>query len=487
MTRHTRASAARVNSTSAESRNPQIAKIRRSHKKSRNGCIECKKRHIRCDERRPSCANCHIAERTCVFSRPLVGKHMQISGQENSEQQKQRPRETMTLSSVSEPRSQSNMINMNDTSTPSLPIPQEKNHSEFDQTLIKPSITGLHTGTHDNRSSAFSMQLDQVHIPPINSHPNFPNFSDAVSSAIYTPHHMILLRHADAVPNFTGPNCSIVNIAVQYAVDSPYLLDEILAFTAFHMAHIYPGSAMCLRNFATELQIRALASFSRLTEMVPKDDEATAVPRFLFSAILGRHSLAENLVYYSSGFHSLVNRFVECFNLNRGVRAITPPARDFLHNSEVQPFMNVVLLAQSGITSPGKECGPLFSLVNSSDLSEASVEACRQATHVLQLSFDTFRNLDEKDFAQATSVFTVGISGSFVDVLRKLQPEALVILAYFGVLLHLCRDYWAFGNAGASIVRTIADHLGIYWQEALAWPLHVIETRSNPRTLDVAP
>ncbi|KAJ5398714.1 hypothetical protein N7465_009203 [Penicillium sp. CMV-2018d] len=41
--------------------------VRRAHKKSRNGCIECKRRHIKCDEKRPICSNCISSQRHCEF------------------------------------------------------------------------------------------------------------------------------------------------------------------------------------------------------------------------------------------------------------------------------------------------------------------------------------------------------------------------------------------------------------------------------------
>lgn len=47
-----------------------LAKPRRSHRKSRNGCFECKKRHIRCDQGRPECSHCFRAERVCSFPQP---------------------------------------------------------------------------------------------------------------------------------------------------------------------------------------------------------------------------------------------------------------------------------------------------------------------------------------------------------------------------------------------------------------------------------
>ncbi|KAI1769347.1 hypothetical protein GGR53DRAFT_155563 [Hypoxylon sp. FL1150] len=43
---------------------------RRSHKKSRNGCQNCKKWHTKCDESGPPCNNCTLRKAKCVYSRP---------------------------------------------------------------------------------------------------------------------------------------------------------------------------------------------------------------------------------------------------------------------------------------------------------------------------------------------------------------------------------------------------------------------------------
>ncbi|KAF9879705.1 Upc2 protein [Colletotrichum karsti] len=462
MVRHTRASAGLINSNVAEIANVETSKTRRSHRKSRKGCTECKRRHIRCDERQPSCANCEIAERTCVFPPPKVGKQKRkLRQSRNEEQQSQQATAA---------------------STPDSQVSSQTNTNNID------NAGGLDANSHQIPSPASPLQPGEEHTPPADCCPGLSSIPGFVTTkAIFTSEHMVLLQHADKVPNFTGPNRSVVDIAVRRAVDSPYLLDEVLAFTAFHMAYLYPGSAIQLRHLATELQTRALASFTRLTETVPNDDKATAVPRFLFSGILGRHVLADTLTHYRSDFHSFIDRFVECFNLNRGIRAVTPPARHFLNNSEMKPFLDVVLKAHARITSPGNECDPLNQLMDRSDLSETSTQACREAIGVLQWSFDLLHGLDEDEFPQSASAFSVKIEASFVDVLRKYRPEALIILAYYGVLLHRCRSFWAFGDAGAFLIRSISSYLGSYWQEALVWPLHVLETDPNSQSVTPVP
>ncbi|KAJ6036826.1 hypothetical protein N7540_001105 [Penicillium herquei] len=41
---------------------------RRPHRKSRKGCVECKRRHIKCDEKRPICSHCTSSERACEYA-----------------------------------------------------------------------------------------------------------------------------------------------------------------------------------------------------------------------------------------------------------------------------------------------------------------------------------------------------------------------------------------------------------------------------------
>ena len=510
MVRQTRATTERGNAVGKMVNDSKIRKTRRSHKKSRNGCAECKRRHIRCDERQPSCGNCHAADRQCCY--PVANASVRGQGLQGehvtSHQHGQKVANTsLDLSPrlIDQTTANDDDGHLHPTAierTPTQPLPHRRQAENLPPSTApeEPSLLSLLSSEPllllDNQefnpyqipSPASPTQLgDSYYNSAAGCHPGLSRVPDTVSKAIFTPQHMILLHHAHLVPNFTGPNRSAVDVAVRRAIDSPYLLDEVLSFTAFHLAYLYPGSAENLRRLATELQTRALASFTRLTETTPPDDKATAVPRFMFSGILGRHVLADTVSYHCSDFHTFIDRFIACLSLNRGIRAVIPPAREYLNNTEIQPFLNVILEAQKKITSPGNECAPLTRLINESDLGEASLSACHQAVEVLQWSFDLFQGLDEEEYPQSASAFSVRIGTGFADMLRKQRPEALVILAYYGVILYRCRSFWAFRGAGASIINLISKHLGSYWQDALAWPLHVIQTEYNTESVIPTP
>lgn len=504
MAQRTRVSLARAASSDTSTVKTTNTKTRRPHRKSRNGCAECKKRHIRCDEHQPSCANCEAAERVCSFLTSQAGKQKQKQGprqraKQQQSQQRQQPEPapdpdpTATILTTLEFSSESNgevIVNadLDHAVLSPLVVPLSNDQPDLDQVLDHLSHTsipqhdslsftkGHSTNPHHIPSPASPLELSNVSTPPADCCPGLSIVPEYMSKAIYIPQHMVLMHYANTVPNFTGPERSVIDIAVRHAIVSPYLLDEVLAFTAFHIASIYPGSATYLRCLATELQNRALASFTQITKVVPSDHKATAVPRFLFSAILGRHVLADALTLCSSDFRFFIDRFVECINLNRGIKSVTPPAWDYLYSTEIQPFLRVVHEAQTKITSPGNECDPLIRVMDNSDLNEASVKACRDAIGVLQWCFDLCQGLDEDNYLQAASVFSVRIEANFVDVLRKHRPEALLILAYYGVLLYRCRNFWAFHDSGATMIRAISDWLGSYWQDSLVWPLYVLET-----------
>ncbi|KAM0738077.1 hypothetical protein ACQRIT_007553 [Beauveria bassiana] len=86
----------------------------------------------------------------------------------------------------------------------------------------------------------------------------------------------------------------------------------------------------------------------------------------------------------------------------------------------------------------GRECQSLLGLFE-------GLDACRGAAHSLQWSFDLCQGLSVQDGPHAVSAFAVTASLAYV--------EALIVLAYYGVLLHRCREYWIFGDAARACVQ----------------------------------
>lgn len=72
----------------------------------------------------------------------------------------------------------------------------------------------------------------------------------------------------------------------------------------------------------------------------------------------------------------------------------------------------------------------------------------------------------------------VQLPEEYIVLLNQRRPEALTILAYYGVVLHSYRKAWAIGDAGASLVKTINAQVGSYWSRWLLWPMQIVKCTS---------
>jgi hypothetical protein len=497
MTPRTRNAIGAISTFRVSSSKSQPTGSRRPHKKSRNGCSQCKQRHIRCDETRPICAHCTAASCQCSYPVAKPSKKSQKRRRDpGSEAEQQSTLGGTSVSSLDPIASHdSDAVAGSETASTQVSPPDVHQRLNLASLQAETATSSLQAVTSDyhsppvvarsargdsQQSDAPRLQLVHRYRQSIDGLPTLPTSFDRASDAVFTPQHLVLLFHSGSVPNMIGDQRNAVDIAIRHIMDAPYLLDEVLAFTAFHLATLHSDSATYLRFLATELQTRALDAFTRLTRDVPHDDKDTAVPRFLFSAILGRHALAESLTYCSTNFHEFIARFTTGIDLNRGIRSVCPPAWDHLYRSEMRPFLEVIRSVDRKIISPGDECTRLSRIMDASDLKEHTVQACRQAIVTLQWTFDICRGLDEVDFPQAASAFHVRVEPGYLHALRKHQPEALVILAYYGVILHRCRGFKAFGDAGRTLVRAIVGQLSNYWQDAITWPFQQVEDLHDP-------
>lgn len=433
------------------------AKLRRAHRKSRNGCWECKRRHIKCDEARPSCSNCVVSERTCSF-----------------------PHSASPSASASTPAS---------------------TYTSTHTSATTPAATGINSPARspaDSTTSSGAVYPSQYPLPSVYgargfpiaedaSPPTLPSFNeffagspssslpDAPPQPVFTAKHLILFHHVQTAMinsmNFMPP---CINIAIEWAQEAPYAMDQLLALGADHLAMHSPENSVTHRRDATELQTRALMWFNHDTkETSGLNTDRLTIPRFLFAGLLSIHMLYETLTYYRSSYHVFIDRFIESTHMHRGVRTIIGNSYDVILESALHPFIYNVRIASMS-DHLGTECAELERLINTSDLAPATVAACKSACQALQWAFNIHASLPDDDNIHAATAFPVVISAEYVDALRKHRPEALLVLAYYGVLLHRCRRSWIIGDAGAAVIHLISDYLGSFWQEPMRWPMEVL-------------
>lgn len=300
--------------------------------------------------------------------------------------------------------------------------------------------------------------------------------SNDITGERYSLLHLGLLHHfTTEIGKTMGRGLPELEMLVQQstklAYSAPYLMDELIAFSAAHKSVVCEDMRTFYRSEATRLQTRALAGLNALgTELSGQNCMAL----FWFSAILGQHVMFDTFSSLAD-LATVLDRFVQCLSLHRGIRTISseswPRIQQEIHGHLDRVPVNPTTHATDG---PGDECAALFELLTNGSLDQA----CREDVVMLQHMFQTQKSLDPSQNRRiiVTQEWLVRVSVEFVDHVNQRRPEALVVLAYYGVLLHRARDYWAIRDAGNFLIRSIGDHLGSYWSSWLEWPLSMLET-----------
>lgn len=260
-------------------------------------------------------------------------------------------------------------------------------------------------------------------------------------------------------------------------LSQPFLLHEILAVSALHLSRKGSMQADEYLADATSLQIEALNLFEdQLGSITSGNCEAM----LLFASLLAVHSLGEAVMASARDADGFLDRFVTYLNLHRGVRAVTSQAWSMLLQTNMSPVLHQAAHQLQLAESHDQEQAVLVAtklgrLLDNSDLSAESAEACRDAVTKLKTIYQAEIMEDRSPGAQRHTTgliwaWPVLLSGVYTDLLQKRQPEALIILCYFAVLLHRRRNLWFVNGAGRMLIESVTKSLGSYWRHWLDWP-----------------
>jgi len=292
--------------------------------------------------------------------------------------------------------------------------------------------------------------------------------------------HMELLIKFSVPDHFPEMDQELHDYATRLHADSmlraPCYLYETLALSARRLSIVDPENAEKHCRYAVNLQTKAISLYNRYVSTV-KIDNVNCVPIIQFASLLGRHLLIDVLAKREADLNVFIDHYVESVRIHSGIKLITHAAWPFLIDSGMQNFLLWAGSLQSA-QAVGAECDPLRNLISSmSGLDSAIMDAFQTAIRTLQVGFDLMRTESDRN-CRYWSVFAWSVAApeEFTNMLAQRRPEALVFLAYFGVLLHYSRDQWQVGTSGSYLINAVSQHLGSDWSEILSYPMSVLTT-----------
>ncbi|KAK9447011.1 uncharacterized protein V1518DRAFT_397926 [Limtongia smithiae] len=391
---------------------------RRRHKKSRNGCLQCKRRHLKCDEQHPKCVTCAVANFSCSFETEI--------------------------------------------------------NTQLD--TRSPTVTSSTRTSESCSPDPLVISQDSAQLPGV--------------ADINSLHIELFFNFITNITNWFGRDneeqIAFQKVLAPIAWENQFLLCELLALSACHLSEKKSDKASYYSHVASSYQVRAL---SGLNIALANINSASCKAVLFFSHFIAIHSFHDKFALTTNrsiSFGNFVRQFVESMSLLRGVRTVVSPWWSALVSSEMGP---IILASQiqreSALIRMGSETALLKDLVMCADVSDSCRDVYLCAIRQLQGELDYFLHVDENHSNAVDLVFTWLITASkeFLTLLEEQRPEALVILTYYGVILHKFRNAWHIGDSGKILVTSISEQLGQRWSTWLKWPRELIMTSVSVSSL----
>jgi len=298
--------------------------------------------------------------------------------------------------------------------------------------------------------------------------------------AVLDMSNLELLHHYTTVTylSLTGTDhMEVWQIAIpKMAIQYPFLMHELLAVSALHMAYLTPSREDELLTKASRCEALALPSFRALTSDITRENCHAA---FAFAGFIITSSLASaRSLRNQDPILAAQGDLPHWLHLLRGIHLLLGSKWDWLLDGPFAPLVDVKKYPVPYTRNPYDHClSTLVSLVTPSTLTpnedREKLLVCYEALDELRMTsslpFSPNMTLDTKS---AVYIWPGRMSHEYLQLIRDREPEALVILAHYCVMLEeVDIQGWYLTGLARKMVESIDQILGPKWRAWIDWPL----------------
>ncbi|KAH6974761.1 hypothetical protein EDB80DRAFT_658962 [Ilyonectria destructans] len=417
---------------------PKQCSVRKSHGKSRNGCLDCRRRRVKCGEERPSCRVCVRRDVRCQYpakAQSPSSPSASVSALSDSRV----PLSHRSYSSTSEP-------------TPAT-TPLFSLADDTAETFGLTDLCLLHHWT-------VSTSLDLCRCPGV--------------------HHIWQI------------------ILPEIGFKHTFVLHALLSFAALHIAHQDPSERKVRLVEAVYHHNKALDGFQSAIRCITEENSEALFTwsicnvLYVFAMSNPRQDTPGSVPHSTASSRNDNILGAEWIPMIRGMDAVLQPTHNYLRFGRM--MSTIMSLGNWDELDPDQNssgledsyfCGSreTWKGSNGHDIYEQVLQTLRKCRLYSQqfLSMDP-QVIDGWGYNRAWSgpiTFIHFAPESYFPLLQQRQPPALVLFAFFGALLHELNDYWFLEGWGKAIVEVVADILGSYWRPWISWPLQVVQRRER--------
>ncbi|KAI1452708.1 hypothetical protein F4805DRAFT_446369 [Annulohypoxylon moriforme] len=257
----------------------------------------------------------------------------------------------------------------------------------------------------------------------------------------------------------------VADLATQY----PYLLHEILAIAALHRRSASPEQATYLERVAAEHQAKAIPLFRQALASISAE---TAPPLFACSCLFIPYHFAAAKDALSPLFNEETGTLAEWLILIQGCAAITMEQSATVMRSSLRALLGDLWTPKVEDLSSGPTDARLVDLGLRLPITAEQRESYAQTLVKLRVCFYLSDKADSPlNRKNAALRFPPLMYQNMRADLAAKHPAALIVMAYWCVLLHRVEDRWWLKGRVKPLLLKIEELVPMQYRNLLDWPL----------------
>jgi hypothetical protein len=263
------------------------------------------------------------------------------------------------------------------------------------------------------------------------------------------------------------------------ALRHTHLMHATLALSALHLQHITEGiqSGTTYRKSAIHHYGIAL---SQLRPLIVQINPANCGSVLATSALLGFFTFVYSR--FQEGKSTLINSLTSIHEVLRGVAAIITHSGSHLNGTTV-----------SNIFKPGPwNDAPIpVGFQRAIGTLRANISTFGEE-HEREIHFAAVHTLQENVKAEIANpqritlsyMFLTLVDRRYMELLAARNQMALVILAYYAIILHRQRNWWGVNDAGVQVLKEVKECLNGDFAALVKWPEQWLAGHDDMKTIE---
>ncbi|KAI5201488.1 hypothetical protein E4T38_06078 [Aureobasidium subglaciale] len=266
---------------------------------------------------------------------------------------------------------------------------------------------------------------------------------------------------------------------VDLANTHDYVLHNCLALSALQIFH-GDSTRTELWERACYLQGIAIEQVQPTLINMTQDD---AIPSLIFASNTAAFSRCEYILNPHSYTDDMdpIDKIIESFQLSRGISLVASKYWPFLKHSWINHNIpDIVDDMEEEMRQSLKSRFPVYSSVKSLALGLEDAQRRQVCVELIEKTFRYIAHLMSDGHKYPSLIYlvdawSVTIPAEYREMLEERRPVALIILAYYAVMISLASEVWHLEAWPTLLINRITETLGKEWEEEfLRWPRKMI-------------